>query len=61
LAFAASKLRQLVRLNVSASIGVTLYPQDNMMQTNMRHADRFRRILKELGKNRYHLFDMGSR
>ncbi|GAA6171066.1 hypothetical protein NBRC116592_07360 [Colwellia sp. KU-HH00111] len=44
--------------NVSASIGVTLYPQDNVAADQlMRHADQAMYKAKELGKNRYHLFD----
>jgi diguanylate cyclase (GGDEF)-like protein/PAS domain S-box-containing protein len=45
-------------LNVSASIGVTLYPQDNVNADQlMRHADQAMYVAKESGKNRYHLFD----
>ena len=45
-------------LNVSASIGVTIYPQDNMdADLLMRHADQAMYVAKELGKNRYHIFD----
>jgi diguanylate cyclase (GGDEF)-like protein len=45
-------------LTVSASIGVTLYPQDNVdADLLMRHADQAMYMAKELGKNRYHLFD----
>lgn len=45
-------------LNVSASIGVTLYPQDNVSADQlMRHADQAMYIAKEEGKNRHHLFD----
>jgi len=45
-------------LNISASIGVTLYPQDNVDADQlMRHADHAMYVAKELGKNRYHLFD----
>lgn len=45
-------------LNISASIGVTLYPQDNVDADQlMRHADQAMYIAKESGKNRYHLFD----
>jgi|GEM_PF-3526263 len=45
-------------LNVSASIGVTLYPQDNVGADQLiRHADQAMYAAKESGKNRYHLFD----
>ena len=45
-------------LNISASIGVTLYPQDNMdADLLLRHADQAMYKAKQLGKNRYHLFD----
>jgi diguanylate cyclase (GGDEF)-like protein/PAS domain S-box-containing protein len=47
-----------VIFNVSASIGVTLYPQDNTdADLLMRHADQAMYAAKELGKNRYHFFD----
>ena len=47
-----------VVFNVSASIGVTLYPQDNVdAEQLMRHADQAMYAAKESGKNRYHLFD----
>ncbi|WP_354668419.1 EAL domain-containing protein [Colwellia sp. C2M11] len=50
-------IRDIV-LNVSASIGVTLYPQDNVNADQlMRHADQAMYVAKESGKNRYHLFD----
>ena len=47
-----------VVLNVSASIGVTFYPQDiaNADQL-MRHADQAMYVAKGSGKNRYHIFD----
>ena len=45
-------------LNVSASIGVTLYPQDNVNADQLiRHADQAMYVAKESGKNRCHLFD----
>ncbi|WP_259364521.1 MULTISPECIES: EAL domain-containing protein [unclassified Colwellia] len=47
-----------VVLNVSASIGATLYPQDNAeADLLMRHADQAMHVAKESGKNCYHLFD----
>ncbi|MFT4609397.1 MAG: diguanylate cyclase (GGDEF)-like protein/PAS domain S-box-containing protein [Cellvibrionaceae bacterium] len=45
-------------LKISASIGVTLYPQDNADADQLvRHADQAMYVAKESGKNRYHLFD----
>lgn len=45
-------------LNVSASIGVTFYPQDNVdADLLMRHSDQAMYVAKQSGKNRYHLFD----
>ena len=45
-------------LQVSASIGVTLYPQDAVDADQlMRHADQAMYLAKEAGKNCYHLFD----
>ncbi|MCE0495302.1 EAL domain-containing protein [Vibrio salinus] len=46
-------------LQVSTSIGVTLYPQDGVDADQlMRHADQAMYIAKQMGKNRYHLFDI---
>ena len=46
-------------LHVSASIGVTLYPQDAADADQlMRHADQAMYQAKQAGKNRYHLFDV---
>jgi diguanylate cyclase (GGDEF)-like protein/PAS domain S-box-containing protein len=46
---------------VSASIGVSLYPQDHSdADTLMRHADQAMYLAKEAGKNRFHLFDPES-
>ncbi len=43
---------------VSASIGVTLYPQDHSdSDALVRHADQAMYKAKELGKNRTHMFD----
>lgn len=45
-------------MQVSASIGVTLYPQDGVEADQlMRHADQAMYLAKQAGKNRYHLFD----
>ena len=47
-----------ITVNVSASIGVTFYPNDNVdADLLMRHADQAMYVAKESGKNRYHLFD----
>jgi len=46
-------------LHVSASIGVTLYPQDAAdADLLVRHADQAMYQAKVAGKNRYHLFDV---
>lgn len=46
-------------LRLSASIGVTLYPQDNVDADQLvRHADQAMYIAKQEGKNRYHMFDI---
>lgn len=48
-------------LQVSASIGVSLYPDDNAdADTLLRHADQAMYQAKEAGKNRFHLFDPES-
>ncbi|MBA6295224.1 EAL domain-containing protein [Colwellia sp. MB02u-9] len=45
-------------LNVSASIGVTQYPQDESdAEILIRHADQAMYMAKKSGKNCYHLFD----
>lgn len=50
-------IRDIV-FNMSISIGVTLYPQDNVDgDLLIRHANQAMYRAKELGKNRYHLFD----
>ena len=47
-----------VVLNLSASIGVTFYPQDNVDADQlMRHADQAMYLAKQSGKNHYQLFD----
>jgi diguanylate cyclase (GGDEF)-like protein len=46
-------------LQVSASIGVTIYPQDGAeVDLLLRHADQAMYVAKQAGKNRYHLFDV---
>lgn len=45
-------------VQVSASIGVTLFPMDGVEPDQlMRHADQAMYLAKLAGKNRYHLFD----
>jgi len=45
-------------LQMTASIGVTLFPQDDSdADTLVRHADQAMYRAKEAGKNRYHQFD----
>jgi len=48
-----------VELGVSASIGITIYPLDDSdPDTLLRHADQSMYQAKQLGRNRYQLFDM---
>jgi diguanylate cyclase (GGDEF)-like protein/PAS domain S-box-containing protein len=48
-------------LRVSASIGVTLYPQDGADADQlMRHADQAMYLAKQAGKNCFHLFDVAK-
>jgi diguanylate cyclase (GGDEF)-like protein/PAS domain S-box-containing protein len=48
-----------VAINVSASLGVTIYPLDEAdADTLMRHADQAMYQAKLGGRNRYHLFDV---
>jgi diguanylate cyclase (GGDEF)-like protein len=47
------------RVQVSASLGVTLFPQDAADADQlMRHADQAMYQAKQAGKNQYHLFDV---
>ncbi len=49
-----------IPVSISASIGATLFPADNVdADTLLRHADQAMYRAKEAGKNRYHLFDPG--
>ncbi len=46
-------------ISVSASMGVTLFPQDGVdADMLMRHADQAMYVAKHDGKNRYHMFDV---
>jgi len=48
-------------LSISASIGVSLYPEDDQdTDTLLRHADQAMYVAKQSGKNRYHLFDAAN-
>ena len=56
-AAAPVKVRQHT-LQLSASLGVTLFPQNGHdADTLLRHADQAMYQAKQAGKNRYHLFD----
>ena len=47
-----------IELQVSASVGVTFYPQDGVNADQLtRHADQAMYVAKQAGKNRYHLFN----
>ena len=49
---------QGTELRVTASIGITMYPQDNAEADQlMRHADQAMYEAKQSGKNRFHIFD----
>ncbi len=46
-------------VSVSASIGVTLFPDDDAdADTLLRHADQAMYLAKQAGRNRYHIFDI---
>lgn len=48
-----------IPLYVSASMGVTIYPQDGVdAEQLLRHADQTMYLAKQDGKNRFHMFDM---
>lgn len=46
-------------MQVSVSIGISLYPQDDVdADLLIRHADQAMYVAKQTGKNRYHFFDV---
>jgi diguanylate cyclase (GGDEF)-like protein/PAS domain S-box-containing protein len=48
-------------MQVSASIGVTVFPQDGADADQLiRHADQAMYMAKQAGKNRYHIFDIAQ-
>jgi diguanylate cyclase (GGDEF)-like protein/PAS domain S-box-containing protein len=48
-------------VEVSASIGATLYPQDGVdAEQLLRHADQAMYLAKQAGKNCYHMFDVAQ-
>lgn len=48
-------------IQVSASIGVTIYPQDKSNSDQLiRHADQAMYIAKQSGKNCFHIFDVAK-
>ena len=50
-----------IDINISASIGVTLYPNDNEnADTLLRHADQAMYKAKQSGRNCFHLFDVSK-
>ncbi|EXJ14659.1 EAL domain-containing protein [Imhoffiella purpurea] len=50
-----------IDIGVSASVGVTLYPLDDSdPDTLLRHADHSMYQAKQLGRNRYHLYDLDA-
>jgi len=60
---AASKTMALgdKQLKVSASIGVTIYPQDGVdAEKLLRHSDPAMYLAKQSGKNCFHLFDVAE-
>ena len=53
--------RKELLVHISASIGVTFFPQDKVDADQlMRHADQAMYAAKQAGKNRYHLFDVAQ-
>jgi diguanylate cyclase (GGDEF)-like protein/PAS domain S-box-containing protein len=61
LAIADTVIADNITLQVSASIGVTFYPQDNSdSDLLIRHADQAMYEAKKAGKNCYHIFDLAE-
>ena len=59
LAASAPVFVENIMLNITASLGVTIYPEDNVnADMLLRHADQAMYEAKGMGKNRYHLFDI---
>ena len=55
----AIKLVKQKAVNITASIGVTIYPQDDSNSDQLiRHADQAMYIAKQSGKNCFHIFDV---
>lgn len=49
------------RVSVSASVGVTLFPQDESdCESLLRHADQAMYVAKQSGENRYHLYQLNG-
>jgi diguanylate cyclase (GGDEF)-like protein/PAS domain S-box-containing protein len=47
-----------IEVNISASVGVTVFPQDNVgIDALIRHADQAMYLAKQSGKNRYTFYD----
>ena len=59
LAIAAPIMVNKKTVNVSASIGVSIYPLDEEdPDTLLRHADQAMYVAKQTGKNRFHIYDV---
>ena len=52
---------ETVKVGISASAGVTIYPQDRAdADVLMRHADQAMYAAKQAGRNRFHVFDIAK-
>ena len=46
------------KIELSASLGVTLFPEDNSeSEVLLEHADKAMYVAKTSGKNRFHIYD----